>query len=74
MFMKECTKCQSENYVKAGFKKAVAGTIQKYKKLNEEQIKLIERIYEEIKFEYMIMDELYAYIGIVFFQSKFTKS
>ncbi len=29
--MKRCTKCQSENYVKAGFRKTKNGEVQKYK-------------------------------------------
>jgi transposase-like protein len=60
--MNKCTKCQSQNYVKAGFKNTVEGSIQRYKckecnrqftgnekfhHLNEEKIGLIEKMYEE---------------------------
>ena len=60
--MRRCTKCESKNYVKAGFKRVKSGKIQKYKckdckreftgeeryqRLNEEQKKLIIKIYEE---------------------------
>ena len=60
--MKRCTKCQSQNYVKAGFKKTVNKVIQKYKckecnreftgeekyhHLDEDKKELIFKMYEE---------------------------
>ena len=59
--MNRCTKCGSQNYVKAGFKKTVEGSVQRYKckdcnrqftgqekfhHLENEKIELIEKMYE----------------------------
>lgn len=58
----KCTKCGSQHYVKAGFKKTAEGTLQKYKckecnreftgnekyhRLSEEKKELIAKMYEE---------------------------
>ena len=58
----ECIRCGSKQIVKAGFKKLAEGKVQKYKcnecgkyftgvekyhRLDDEKIKLIEKIYEE---------------------------
>ena len=60
--MNKCTKCGSQNYVKAGFKTIASGKVQKYKckecgreftgqeryhKLSEEERELIFKMYEE---------------------------
>lgn len=60
--MKRCTKCGSQNYVKAGYKPLKEGKIQKYKckdcnrqftgeekfhHLSDKEIELIEKMYEE---------------------------
>ena len=60
--MIRCTKCSSQNCVKAGFKKVVSGKVQRYKcndcnryftgaeryhKLSEEEKELIFKMYEE---------------------------
>jgi len=58
----KCTRCESENYVKAGFRKTKKGEVQKYKckdcgreftgqekfqRLTEEKKELIFKIYKE---------------------------
>jgi transposase-like protein len=78
--MKKCTKCESENYVKAGFRKTADGTIQKYKckecnreftgqekykRLSEDQIKLIEKMYEEKGEQRKIARILGVHLGTV---------
>jgi len=78
--MRKCTRCESTNYVKAGFKKVVKGKIQqyrckecgrqftgqeKYHKLDEKTKELLYKMYEEKGEQRKIARILGVHLGTV---------